>query len=42
MQTEAVMAREDGLQDVLLRMLDSVIGCFKPHFLEDIGDSGDL
>lgn len=30
------------VQDVLLRMLDSVIGCFKPNFLEDIGDSGDL
>ena len=25
-----------------MRMLDSVIGCFKPNFLEDIGDKGDL
>ena len=30
------------VQDVLFRMLDSVIGCFKPNFLEDIGDRGDL
>ena len=29
-------------QDVLMRMLDSVIGGFRPDFLEKIGECGDL
>lgn len=30
------------LQDVLVRMRDSVIGAFKPDFLEKTSDSADL